>query len=125
MPTGTSTPTRVANDIASAAAAVAKAENRSMAEQISHWARVGMNVERSVTAESRRVLAVITGEAQFSTLSAEERAVAHAVIDADIAEGIKSTHFGEAARRAGHTTVSVDENGDVVRTSPDGTRHVV
>ena len=68
-----STPTRVSADIAAAAASVAPSEHRSVAEQINHWARLGMQVERSASVGGRQVLAVVTGDAQFSSLTPEER----------------------------------------------------
>ena len=46
MAKGTSTPTRVAADVAAAASAVAPSEHRTATEQINYWARIGMQVER-------------------------------------------------------------------------------
>jgi hypothetical protein len=125
MSKAVSSPTRVAGDIAVAAAAVAPGENRTVTEQINRWARLGMQVERSTTATNRRVLAAITGEGQFADLTADERVVAHAAIDADITDRVARVRFGDLARRAGQTTVSVDDDGRVVRIAPDGTRTVL
>jgi len=122
MAKGTSTPTRVAADVAAAATSIAVLEHRTMAEQINHWARIGMQIERSGTLEARRILAVVAGHEQFSTLGAEERAAAHALIDADMAERVARDRFGPAARAAGQTTVSLDDNGTLIEISPDGTR---
>lgn len=118
----TSTPTRVTADIAAAAASVAPAENRTMAEQINYWTRIGMQVERSGSVASRRVLAVAAGEAQFSSLDVEERTAAHALIDARIAERAAGERFGRAARAAGQTTVSLDDDGNLIEITPDGRR---
>lgn len=117
-----STPTRVAGDIAATAHAVAPAENRSVAEQISHWARIGMLVERAGSLANRRLLAVISGQAQFSDLSGDERTTAHALVDARIAELAASQSFGPAARADGQTTVSIDDDGTLIEIAPDGTR---
>ncbi len=122
MAKGASTPTRVNADIAAAAAVVAPAENRTTAEQINYWVRLGMQVERSASVTSRRVLAVVAGEAQFSTLTPEERTVAHASIDARIAERAAEQRFGPAARKAGQVTVSIDDDGTLVEIAPDGGR---
>lgn len=118
----TSTPTRVTADIAAAAAAVAPAENRTIAEQINYWTRIGMQIERSGSVASRRVLAVAAGEAQFSSLDPDERATAHALVDARIAERAAAERFGRAARAAGQTTVSLDHDGNLVEITPDGRR---
>jgi RNA polymerase sigma factor (sigma-70 family) len=115
-----STPTRVAADVAATAAGVAALENRSVAEQISHWVRLGMQVERSASASSRQVVAVVSGQEQFSTLSAADRIVAHATIDARIAERAAAEQFGDAARRAGRVTVSIDDDGNLIEIAADG-----
>ena len=122
MGKGASTPTRVTADVAAAAASVAPTENRTVTEQINYWARIGMQVERSGSVVNRRVLAVAAGDAEFSTLTAEECSAAHAVIDARIAERVAKERFGPAARAAGHTTVSLDDQGNLVEIAPDGTR---
>ena len=125
MAKGASTPTRVNADIAAAAAAVAPAENRTTAEQINYWVRLGMQVERTASVASRRVLDVIAGETQFSTLTPDERTVAHVSIDARIAERSGEQRFGPAARKAGRVTVSIDDDGTLVEIAPDGSRRTL
>ena len=120
MAKASSLPTRVAADVASTAKSVALLENRSAAEQISHWARIGMQVERSGSVANRRVLAVAAGQAQFSTLTNDERVVAHAMVDARISELAAGQSFGAAARDEGHSTVSLDEDGNLIRIDADG-----
>ncbi len=115
-------PTRVSADIATAAASVALNENRSAAEQINYWARIGMQVERAASSGSRRVMAVVSGAAQFSDLMSDERAVAHATIDARIARRVSDQSFGANQRKVGQVTVSVDDDGQLVEISPDGSR---
>lgn len=120
-----STPTRVAGDVAATASAVAAAENRSVAEQVNHWARIGMLVERSGSTANRRLLEVASGQAQFAGLSGDERTVAHALVDARIAELAAAQSFGSAARTDGQTTVSVDDDGHLIEVAPDGTRRLL
>lgn len=115
-------PTRVAADVATTAKAVAPAENRSAAEQISHWARIGMQVERSGSLANRRVLAVAAGREQFSALTGEERVAAHALVDARISELAAAQSFGATTRDEGYPTVSLDEDGNLVEIGPDGSR---
>ena len=117
-----SIPTRVAADLAASAASVAPTEDRTITEQINYWARIGMQVERSGSLASRRLLAVASGEAQFSTLTVDERTVAHALIDAQIAARASQQRFGPAARTAGQLTVSLDSDGHLISISPDGSR---
>lgn len=122
MAKAASTPTRVTADVAATAASVAPSENRTVTEQINYWARIGMQVERAGSVANRRVLAAAAGDAQFSTLTREERAVAHALVDARIAERAAKERFGSAARTAGQTTVSIDDDGNLIEIAPGGTR---
>lgn len=122
MPKGPSTPTRISADIATVAAAIASAEHRTVAEQINYWLRIGLQVERATSLDQRRVLAVVAGDAQFSTLDPTERAAAHAAIDARMAERISNERFGPAARRTGQVTVAIDDDGNLIESAPDGTR---
>ena len=115
--------TRVAADVAASAASVAPTEHRTSTEQINYWARIGMQVERSGSLATRRLLAVAAGEAQFAALSSEER-TAHAVIDAQIAAGVAQQRFGPAARTAGQTTVSLDSEGNLIEITPNGNRRL-
>jgi hypothetical protein len=122
MAKGASTPTRVTADVTATAASVAPTENRTVTEQINYWVRIGMLVERSTSVANRRVLAVVVGDAQFSSLTPEERIVAHATIDARIAERAAEQRFGPAARKAGQVTVSIDDDGNLIEIAPDGSR---
>jgi len=117
-----SVPTRVNADVANAAGSVASAENRSTTEQINYWARLGMQVERASSLDGRRILGVVSGAEQFSTLSDQDRVVAHATIDAQMAERVASENFGEAARRAGQVSVFLDDDGSIVEVGADGVR---
>ena len=122
MAKGASTPTRVNADVAATAAAVASTEHRTVTEQINYWTRIGMHVERCSSAESRRLIAVASGDAQFSALSADDRTIAHALIDARIAERAVNTRFGAAARKAGQVSVSIDDAGNLIEIAADGSR---
>lgn len=116
------TPTRVNIDIAQTAAAVAPTEHRSTVEQINYWARLGMEIDRATTVATRTVRAVAAGDHQFSELTSDERAAAHALIDAGIRERASMARFGPDARGVGKTTVVLDDGGELVEISPDGTR---
>jgi len=107
------------------AASVAPAEHRTAAEQINYWARLGMQVDRSGTITNRRVRSVAAAEAQLAGLDPEERAAAHAVIDASIGAAAGRERFGPAARTAGRASVSLDDDGNLIEIAADGTRRVL
>jgi len=80
-----------------------------------------MHVERSASVGNRQQLAVVSGTAQFSLLTPEERAVAHPTIDARMAEGVARLRFGSIAPADGHPTVALDDEGMLVEYASDGT----
>lgn len=108
-------------DIVEVAEVVAAAENRSATEQVTYWTRIGMNVDRASTVDARRVKAVATGQEQFSVLSGGERVAAHALVDGRISELAAAQSFGRGTRAQGHTTVSLDDDGNLVEVAADGT----
>lgn len=95
------------------------ASEEDMAEGASSSTRITADL---APVASRRVLAVVAGNAQFSTLTPEERTVAHASIDARIAERVAEQRFGPTARKAGQVTVSIDDDGTLVEIALDGSR---
>ena len=120
-----STPTRVMADVFEAAAAVAAQDHRSATEQINHWARIGMQVERSGTLAHRKVREVAAGQAQFADLTDPDRQIAHALIDAALSERTAAARFGRSARAEGNRTVSLDDDGALIEISPDGTTRLL
>lgn len=78
----------------------------------------------STSDPSQQILAVAAGEAQFTSLGLEERAIAHAIIDGRIAERAATVSFGEVARKPGQVTVSIDDDGNIVEIAPDGARQI-
>ena len=121
MAKGATTPTRISADVFGLAAAVAAVEHRSAAEQVSYWARIGMLFERDATANHRRIIDAVSGDAQFAQLDTDERDVAHALIDANIARRVASERFGVVRRRRGERTVSLDDDGNLIEIAADGT----
>lgn len=117
---GETTSTRVSSDVVRRAAAVAAVEHRSAAEQVSYWARIGMQFERDATAHHRHLMEVVAGEAQFSDLDTDERSIAHALIDANIARSVASQRFGPSGRRSGQRTVSLDDDANLIEITSDG-----
>ncbi|WP_108665941.1 TA system antitoxin ParD family protein [Euzebya rosea] len=112
---------RINSDLVDAAEAAALRAHRSTAEQVNYWAAVGRRVTAATGVDQRRLDAVVAGAGQFDDLSADERVIAHARIDANIERAVAMTPLAEMARADGVTTVTVDESGHLVWTAPDGT----
>jgi len=112
-------PTRVASDLL--AAAEGERQSRSAKQQLDHWARVGRAVSAQTSAARRRVEAALAGGLDEGELSADERVVLNAELEASISEAARSIRFGEVLAARGVTTVALDEHGRLTRYHPDGT----
>ncbi len=64
--------TRVATDLADAAAAEGARQSRSTKQQLDHWVRVGRAVSSQHSASRRRVEAALAGDLELSELTVEE-----------------------------------------------------
>lgn len=120
MTTAPDRPTRVAADLFEAAAAEGAKQSRSAKQQLDHWARVGRAVSMPQTAARRRVEAALAGDLPLRELSRDERSVVDAELDASISAAARSAHFGDQLAARGVTTVALDDDGQLVRHSPDG-----
>lgn len=115
--------TRFAADLVDAAAAEGARQSRSAKQQLDHWTRVGRAVSDSASAARRRVEAALAGDLPLADLTAAERTVVNAEIDAAIQERLNATHFGRELAARGIVTVALDDDGNLVEYRPDGTSH--
>lgn len=114
--------TRLPTDLLDAAEVEGSAQHRSAAKQVEHWARFGMFFDGRTSAATRRIQRAVAGEVPLADLDADEQVVANAGIDAAIAAAAEGISFADRLAARGVTTVIVDENGDIVRRHPDGSR---
>ena len=118
-----SPPTRLDADVYRDAAAVAPSTSRSTAQQLSHWARLGREVEATVIVATRRraVDAVVAGQGGYDELTADEQAVVRTAWQERIDHLVDEVHVGAARLGEGKTYLALDADGAVVRHHPDGT----
>lgn len=121
MKTGTDRPTRVAADLLDAAAVEGERQSRSAKQQLDHWARVGRAVSAHSSAARLRVESALGGSLSERELSADERVVFNAEVDAAISETVRAVRFGQVLAARGVTTVALDDEGRLTRYHPDGT----
>lgn len=57
------------------ARAVAEMQNRSLADQITHWARIGRAIERYGNFDHTKITRALAGDLETTSLSAEEKSV--------------------------------------------------
>lgn len=113
-------PTRVAVDLLDAAAVEGARQSRSAKQQLDHWARVGRAVSMPGTVARRRIEATIAGTLPLADLTATERAVANAELDATIQAQARTASYGDLLAGEGVTTVSLDDDGNLVERAPGG-----
>lgn len=108
-----SPPTRVEADVYAAAQAAGSAHDRSTAQQLTHWARIGRELERSVVSQTA-IDDVLHGRRPYDSLGDYDQAVVRvAWADAmdDAAVGLDLTaEFTHASR----SWSELDDDGTVV-----------
>jgi hypothetical protein len=114
-----SPPTRVEADVYAAAQAAGSAHDRSTAQQLTHWARIGRELERSVVSQTA-IDDVLHGRRPYDSLGDYDQAVVRvAWADAmdDAATGLDLT--GEFAE-AGRSWSELDDDDTVVHRNTGG-----
>lgn len=116
---GTSTPIRIDDELYHAAKAAARTRDRSAAQQIAYWARLGRELEASRTVSAAAINDVLAGRRSYDILDAEDQAVVRAAwrerLDS-VAGGINlAEQFVAEGRR---TWIDIDPEGNVVRRGP-------
>ena len=112
-------PTRLDEDLYASAKAVAEVMSRSTAQQLSHWARLGREVEASglTVSVARQVLA---GRASYDEVSPTAQAMVRATWDEQFAQSVAELDLSSEFAAEGRSWVELDEDGNVVRRHADG-----
>jgi hypothetical protein len=121
MSTTADRPTRIASDLLDSATVEGARQSRSAKQQLDHWARVGRAVCAQQSAARMRVEAAFTGTLPLSQLNADEAVVFNAEVQTRVEENLRSMGLGAVLNARGITTVSLDDNGELVEHRPDGT----
>lgn len=112
---------KLADDVMAAVRIEAKLHGRSVADQLTHWVRLGRAIEQSGTYNHARVTAALEGRLDTVNLSEEE---AIAWLDA-FAEKMSSPGAAEnaffAERQKLGRGVGLDGSGNLIRASSDTT----
>mgnify|MGYP001553740239 CR=1 FL=1 len=97
-------------------------QSRSLAGQITHWARIGRAIERSGAFDQTKIARVLAGEMETTELTTEEKAVWSERFVAKMAKpGPDEEAFFQTLRKTG-ATAGLDAAGRIVHTKvlPDG-----
>lgn len=111
----TTSPTRIDDDLFASAKAVGEVMSRSASQQVSHWARIGRELEAAASVSQRSVAGVLAGEQSYDRLTAEEQAVVRAEWSERIDARIASLDLARSLAAEGRPFVELDDDGRVVR----------
>ena len=110
----TTSPTRIDDDLFASARAVGEVMSRSASQQVSHWARIGRELEAAASVSQRSVAGVLAGEQSYDRLTAEEQAVVRAEWSERIDARIASLDLARSLAAEGRSFVELDDDGRVL-----------
>jgi hypothetical protein len=107
-------PVRLDADITEAARIAASRMSRSVAQQVSHWARIGRELERAQDVSTEDIRRVLDGQADYDSLPAKEQAMVRAVWSGRVDQLRTGLRLDRIFEERGHRYAELDERGDVV-----------
>ena len=113
-------PTRVDEDLFASAQMVASVMDRSAAQQITHWARIGREIEAGASISHRVITEVLSNQASYDELTAEEQAVVRAEWGERIEARRASLDLAKRFAAQGASFAELDDDGHVVVRAPAG-----
>ena len=118
MPTAP-TPIRLDRELDAAARDAARIMSRSVAEQVSHWARIGRELERSPEIAVSTVRDVLAGRASYDQLRPPEQALVRADWDEQLSDKLARLDLSQAFAAEGHRYAELDDQGEISVVTPD------
>jgi len=113
-----SNPVRIDAELYAAASTVAPRMSRSITQQISHWARIGKELEANREVSTVEVERVLAGESSYDALDDRQQAVVRAHWAERIEELTGKLRFDREFATQGRRYVELDDEGRVVRREP-------
>lgn len=113
-------PTRIDDDLFAAAKAAGSVMSRSAAQQVTHWARIGMQLEASMSVSQRDIARVLAGQRSYDTLSVHEQAIVRAEWDERMTAAREGLDLTAELAAAGESWIEADEQGRTVHRHPTG-----
>lgn len=116
-----SIPIRIDDGIYASAKAAAPAMDRSAAQQVSHWARIGREMERSRGIPHSEIAAVLNGETHYDDLDdSRAQAIVRAVWAEEMKQWRETLDLEAEFIAKGLPYAELDESGEVVVREPAG-----
>lgn len=110
---GSSPPTRLDGELFEAARLVGGVMSRSAAQQITHWARIGRELEASESLSHREIAEVLAGTQDYDALPVQEQAVVRAEWTQRLRERVATTDLVDTFAERGQAYVELDADGQV------------
>lgn len=115
---GTTSPTRIDDEVFASAKIVGPVMGRSASQQVSHWARIGRELEASASVSPRDIAETLAGRRDYDTLTAEEQAVVRAEWAERMEQRRQALDLAETFNAQGRSYVELDNAGNVVHRDP-------
>jgi hypothetical protein len=116
----TTSPTRIDDDLFASAKAVGEVMSRSASQQVSHWARIGRELEAASSVSLHAIAEVLAGGGSYDRLTTEGQAVVRAGWSERLDSRIASLDLAQSFAAGGRSFVEVDDDGNVVRVAAPG-----
>lgn len=113
-------PMRVDVDLFEAARSAGATLSRSAAQQLTHWARIGRELEASPSTRLRDIQQVLAGVAAYDALGERDQAIVRAVWDEETTAVREELNLAEEFSRGGRSWTEVDERGAVIEQTSAG-----
>lgn len=117
-----SMPIRIDEELYTAATEAASVMSRSTTQQISHWARIGRELEASPEVSLEEVAEVLQGSREYDALGTEEQAEVRACWSERMAALKGALRLDREFAEGGLPYVELDDEREVVRREPGSSR---
>lgn len=107
-------PVRLDAEITEAARIAASRMSRSVAQQVSHWARIGRELERARDVSTDDIRRVLDGQADYDALKPKEQAMVRAVWSGRVDQLRSELRLDRVYAERGYRYAELDERGEVV-----------
>ncbi|MGQ0699072.1 MAG: TA system antitoxin ParD family protein [Panacagrimonas sp.] len=111
-------PVRLEAEITDAARDAASSMSRSVAQQVSHWARIGRELERSPEVSADDIRRVLDGAGDYDQISTKEQAVVRAVWSGRGDSLRSGLRLDKSFQETGYRYAELDGQGEVVVREP-------
>jgi predicted trehalose synthase len=114
-------PARIDDELYASAKASGAVMSRSASQQVSHWARIGRELEAAGSVSSREVARVLAGQGEYDALGSRAQATVRAEWRERMADRLAGLDLATEFESAGQSYAELDDEGRAVRRqSPPG-----